>query len=65
MNECVNETECINCSHKIVCGIKENYLKLFEKFQGPYDDRLFSVKIHCKNYSYGTVKENEFRFIQN
>ena len=56
MSECVKETECTNCSHKMVCSIKENYLKLFEKFQGLYDDKLFSVKIHCKNYSYGAVK---------
>lgn len=56
MNGFVKETECENCSHKMVCSIKENYLKLFEKFQGLYDDKLFSVKIHCKNYSYGTVR---------
>lgn len=34
MSECVKKTECTNCNHKMVCSIKENYLKLFEKFQG-------------------------------
>lgn len=52
MNGCVKETECTNCDHRMVCGIKENYLKLLENFQIPYDDGLFSVKIHCKHYSY-------------
>ena len=67
MSEYVKETECTNYSHKMVCSIKENYiketyLKLSEKFQGLYDDKLFSVKIHCKNYSYLIKVNRELTF---
>ena len=62
MKECVNETECTNCDHRMVCSLKENYLTLLTKFQGLYDDKLFSVKIHCKNYSYLTKVNRELTF---
>lgn len=56
MKECVQETECTHCIHRVVCSFKEDYLKALEKLHDcDFDDR-FEVKLHCNYHEYIQTK---------